>query len=204
MTDDEARRRLYERYGTLHDAIARGDGRRVRKLLRALPELVAYADPAHDGCTPLFVAAARQDLDVLRMLVEAGADVDERDEQKGATVLHWTAYHGLEAACRLLLNAGAAVDSREMCGQTPLHWAARKGRDDVIRTLLAFGADLDAEDTGRRTPLQYAIEQRCRSTVALLAGLGADLDHHDMFGSTPRKDAAADPTVAAILAHSSR
>ena len=69
------------------------------------------------------------DLDVerVRALVDAGADVSSRSTGR-RTALHAAASVGSVDAARLLLEAGAEVEPRDWMGETPLHYAARYGR----------------------------------------------------------------------------
>ena len=75
--------------------------------------LKAGADPnicGNDeiGITPLSVAASTKDdhLEVVRLLVEGGADVNAKDK-KGMTPLDWATREGNEAVREFLLNHGA-------------------------------------------------------------------------------------------------
>jgi hypothetical protein len=73
------------------------------------------------------------------------------------SLLHTTASHGHVAATRLLLEAGADVNSiRAFNGGTPLHHAAFLGHLDVARTLVEAGAELGAKDNRGNTPVQVA------------------------------------------------
>ena len=58
---------------------------------------------------------------------------------KGETPLHRAAAFGTEAAIALLLDAGAAIDAKDMNGDTPLSWASWHLRPDSILRKLCYG-----------------------------------------------------------------
>jgi len=73
----------------------------------------------------------------------------------------------------VLLNQGAALDTRDDHGRTPLMLAVMQGRLDVVRLLLNRGADPSIADGAGRTPLQQAKQQNLREIAALLERAGA-------------------------------
>lgn len=60
------------------------------------------------GFTPLHLASERGHQNVVRLLVEYGADLEQRDS-KGLTALNHASIEGREAAVKLLLEMGADV-----------------------------------------------------------------------------------------------
>ena len=71
--------------------------------------------------------------------VETGAFM--RDSRtKAETPLHRAAAFGTEETIQLLLQAGAAVDARDMNGDSPLTWASWYGRPTSILKLLCYGS----------------------------------------------------------------
>jgi ankyrin repeat protein len=115
-----------------------------------------HADPA-TGETPLHLALCKPnrpayDL-VVRALLAGGADPNRttasgvetaafmRDSRtRGETPLHRAAAFGSEAAIRLLLDAGATVEARDLNGDTPLAWASWHTRPDAVLRTLCYGA----------------------------------------------------------------
>jgi ankyrin repeat protein len=114
------------------------------------------------GATPLMRAAKGHDLNATRLLLEAGASTDARQDD-GSGVLHVMATgrpsrNDEDAAIERdllegLLKAGAEVNAVSMDGQTPLHRAARSANAKFINLLVEHGARLDAKDKEGRTPL---------------------------------------------------
>ena len=137
----------------LIDAVNRGDAAAVEAAL------AAGADPnaiGANGFTALCMAAHDGDLDVARLLLDGGANVNAARPESGYTALHFAAERGHVGVARLLLDRGADVgaatyeDDRDrysiFCAQ-PLHLAALGKREAVVKLLLARGADVRATAT---------------------------------------------------------
>lgn len=118
-------------------ACTAGDVEAVRELLQTDPGLARERVAA--GSTGLHLAVRHPD--ILRLLLEHGADPSARDRGDNASPLHFAAANGTLESVRILLDAGADIH-----GTGDLHkgdvigWAARKGNEDVIDLLLARGA----------------------------------------------------------------
>lgn len=78
-------------------------------------------------------------MEVIRVLVAAGADADAEDRDDGDRAAHHAAFGDEPAALRALAAAGADLNARNRRRQTPLHMAVNKGHLGVVRTLLQLG-----------------------------------------------------------------
>ena len=67
--------------------------------------------------------------------------------------------HGNLDCIKVLIRAGANVNSINAGGHTPLHEAAYRGYEDTIKMLLLHGANPHATSNQRRTPLHEACMQ---------------------------------------------
>ena len=104
--------------------------------------------------TPLIWAAMMGHIDIVRMLLAKGADVNVRDKD-GSTALIWASNNGDANTVQALLNAGADVHIKDKGGNTALIWAGYNGNPKTIEALLAAGADVNATDAEGKTALQY-------------------------------------------------
>jgi ankyrin repeat protein len=77
---------------------------------------------------------------------------------------------GTRAVVKLLLEKGAAVESKDRDGRTPLSWAAaQNGHEAVVKLLLEKGkAELESKDKDGRTPLSWAAGNGHEAVVKLL------------------------------------
>jgi uncharacterized protein len=89
---------------------------------------VAIDSIGYDGDTPLHVMAWRNDLEGVRLLIAAGADVNAQGEMN-ETPLHIAVRQRNIPMMQLLLKAGARDDVRCEFGDTPRERAAEYGRD---------------------------------------------------------------------------
>lgn len=102
--------------------------------------------------TALHIASCNGHLNVLTVLLRAGADVTAVTSREGATALFYASEQGhadcvallLEAARRRLLSAASRrhhVDTGKLSGQTPLYIAAKNGHAACVQQLLEERAD---------------------------------------------------------------
>ena len=136
----------------LIQAACSGDVEHVRRLLQADPAQVHTRDPYLQS-TPLHYAAHRGYLEIVQLLLTAGADVMAREGSSDTVPLHWAAEGGHLEVARLLVDQGADVNAIDgWHNVSPLGWAVAIGsgqcrreaaRREVADFLLAKGAQLD-------------------------------------------------------------
>ncbi|XP_022778849.1 protein fem-1 homolog B-like, partial [Stylophora pistillata] len=136
-----------------------------------------------EGCTALWIAAAKGHLEVVRILIEQNADVDGRTSTN-ATPLRAAAFYGRLDIVRCLVENGADVNARNHVNSTPLMITCYNGHIDVVSFLVESGANIHQEDTNGETCLHYAAERGHLQIVAKLLALGAK-EKHNLNGLTP-------------------
>ncbi len=161
-----------------------GDTQFIEAELKRDPSLVRTHDPS--GNTALGVAAAANQIEVVKLLLDAGAPVDIRDNY-GDTPLAKAAMRGKVDVMRLLIDRGAAVNASNGFGGSPLMSAAFFGSHRAVDLLLKKGAHPDiARNTGK-TALHMAAERDHDRVVTLLLEHGASAGQRDRHGLTARE-----------------
>lgn len=98
-----------------------------------------------------------------QLLLAAGADA-KACNHAGQNALMNACYRRFfsadaEAAFRLLITAGADINSRDNEGRTPLMFSLMSGDHGwMVPVLTSLGADINARDNAGRTPLMYAVQ----------------------------------------------
>ena len=151
--------------------------------------------------TPLADAAMRGDVEMVRSLLEAGADLDA-PQGDGMTALHWAAERGDQEIAKLLISAGADMEAgTRIGGYTPLHLASKGGHAAVAAVLLEAGGDANAlTGSSAATPLHLAAAAADgEAVVSLLLSQGADVNAREASaGQTPLMFAAGYNRAASI------
>jgi ankyrin repeat protein len=195
---------------SLNEAIAAGDSGQVAVLLSAGAPVNTRNDL---GRTPLLEAVWADRADLVRMLIERGADVTARHSDGGSTPLDYAALRGNNNIASLLLRAGARPD------EAALGLAAVRDNAEIARSLIEAGATASSEafdeavrhrslsvlgvllsKNSAHMPelLNTALRRGDTAIVAWLAERGADVNRRDQFGATPLHDAAAGGNAAML------
>jgi ankyrin repeat protein len=122
------------------------------------------------GQTPLMWAAAQGQPDMIRLLLEHGAEPDVR-----STPNDWPRQVSAESR-RMYRPTG---------GLSPMLFAAREGCAECITALIEGGADPDFANPKNVTPLFLAIDNAHMDTAKVLIEAGANVNKWDWWGRTP-------------------
>jgi ankyrin repeat protein len=128
---------------------------------------VSAVDSAGDS--PLIMAAYKGYTDIVKLLLDAGADIHALDPGMKATALHAAAYAGHAEAAKLLIEAGVEINRKgPYNGYTALHDAVWQNNIDVARVIIDAGADITIRSNEGQTPLDFARSQKHREIATML------------------------------------
>jgi len=146
---------------TVFEAAAAGDLSRVREIVTQDPAQANATAP--DGYSPLGLAAFFKRRDVVRYLLETGADPRPASRQGGFTPLHSAVATDAGASdidiVRMLLDKGADPNAKSQSGSTPLHTVAFTGDRASLDLLLKHGADRAIKNNDGKTGADIARER---------------------------------------------
>jgi len=164
--------------------------------------------------TGLNYAAIYNNLDIVKLLVKAGANI-EKSNDSGETPLYNAAIHGNIEIVKFLIESGANINTVDgISNYTPLHVAifcpgydldinAYKNYFNIATLLIKSGANLNVESSQHRTPLHILVNSSIRINVdfddkdanelhkdvikiaKLLIQGGANVNAVDNFNNTP-------------------
>ncbi len=169
-------------------------------LARSLIKHGARANASSAYCSSLGIAVTFQNLDLAKLLIECGAEVNIRD-QNGATPVFDAAKVGSIPALLLLKAHGANLDPHDSDGATPLMNAAASGKPEAVAFLLENGAAVNAASTDGNTPILQAARNNHFEAARILLDHGASPEVRDIKGKTPLTNAAenADMRMVRLL-----
>jgi ankyrin repeat protein len=124
------------------------------------------------GCTALMYASMEGHTEDVKLLIEAGADVNLQDKD-GYTALMCASEIRYTESVGLLLEAGADVNVQDSSGYTALMVASEYGCIGVAKLLLEAGADVNVRDNYGYTALELAKRNGVWDIVKLLREAGA-------------------------------
>ncbi|MHC4888996.1 MAG: ankyrin repeat domain-containing protein [Planctomycetota bacterium] len=160
---------IYMRYyGTLYHAVHTGnakvvqrridDGFDVNETINGDPiicevfQLYAYRYRYEPDPTKKNIREKRI-VEILKVLIDNGANVDAIDKKRGWSSLFWALAHFNTEAVKLLVNKSADVTLTDEEGYTPLHYAQLP---ESVQILVDEGADVNARAKNGNTPLHMA------------------------------------------------
>ena len=141
--------------------------------------------------TALQIAAAGDDAEICRILLNAGANpngpVKEGSFQAPLPPLHAAAKEGCMNAVKVLLEAGADPGFKHGYSDTPLYYAVKSNSADILRALLGAGADPVSDTSFGNNPLHLAAIWESTDVIEPLVNAGLDVN-----GKTTRGETALD------------
>ena len=166
----------------IFDAVKANDRAKIKSLIEANSQLVHAKDA--DGRTPLHRACEGVHFEVVKFLVEKGADVNARNGFRD-TPLHYAAQSGNADVVKLLLDNGADPTARNNMRSTALIRAVQENKIELAEYLISKGGDVDPallDVYHSVTPLKAAISIGNIEMVKMLHRNGSDIQYRKPYG----------------------
>jgi len=182
---------LAEKY-PLHEAVINSSLKQVEKLLRMKESLT---EKDRGGRTPLHVAVSCRTPELIKLLLEHGADVSSVDTLLGLSPVEYAIRMDDWEMLSLLMEKRPGIREQVLngakCGCTDsvacaLRTAAQYGHTDLLKYLISKGSFVNvALPWDNSSLLHVAARSQQTETLKLLLLLGANIDRQDESGKTP-------------------
>ncbi len=166
----------------LANAIAEEDVDRVRELIANGADVNEKEDK-ETRLTPIFIAVETGDVEIVQILLDAGAKVTARTRDKQTPLMRLDEDASAELV-DLLIKHGVSLDAADEDGDTALIRAAEFAPAAVIKALIRAGADVNAVNKAGQTALMNAAYADDVEAVKSLLEAGAKADLKNRSGET--------------------
>jgi hypothetical protein len=126
----------------------------------------------HWGNTALVWGAHYGYTDIVKILIEAKANVDLKDVND-QTALMKASDKGRVDIVKILISVNADVNIKDIRGQTALIMASQNGHAEVVKLLVGAKADINAKDNEGLTALRWAMIEKRNDVISILKAFGA-------------------------------
>ena len=151
-----------------------------RNDLSAVNLLLEYgADPnviSPDQGTPLHAAATASGHCCIAPLLRHGANIEGMTSWRQTALLYVAAYKNDERPAKMLLDAGANPNSRDLDGITPLQWAVVSNGERLVEVLLESGANINNVDKFNNSAVRSAITASRHKILSMFVDHGFSLE----------------------------
>ena len=187
----------------LHEAAQHGQLKAIKLLLDAGCRVDSLK---RSDWSPLMLATSKDNLDVIRYLIEVGnANINLRNKD-GWTPFHIAARKGNAAITSYFMSKfGSDIAHTESkTKRTPLHTAALHGHIDIIKLIVSKDNNdnasvlVNCKDSCGTTPLMDAVRSMSLTACKLLIEIGADCFHTDQMGRNVLHVAAECNNIEAV------
>ena len=128
-----------------------------------------------ENVTPLFLAVENGNAEIAETLLNFGAKVNARDENRQTPLMRLDEDASPELI-RALIKHGAKINTTDKEGSTPLILAAENASAEVLQILIDYGADVNAQNKEGQTALMIAAYEDDLEKVKILILAGANVN----------------------------
>ena len=181
-----------ESYGKslLIDAVSRENVEDVKWLTTYIG--CSVNDRSNDGTTPLGTAIVQENLEIVKMLIEKGADANmtyEVETEDGkifpmSPLIEAVEMENSDIVLFLILQGCANLNVKNSKGASPLHISVYNSMEDIVEKLLESDVSVNAKADEGATPLIIAAQEGDRNILKTLLENNAQIDEQDLSGST--------------------
>lgn len=169
ILNEEIQKRQSAESKDLMSAIREKNQNEVEKILSRIDQSV-LSEVDEQGFSPLLWASREGLLDIVKSLLNAGSNPNQKDQWMGANSGHKAAFWGRHEVLPLLIKAGLKINARgDYNGYTPLHDAIAGGHIEAVRVLLEAGAKKDIRGHDGKTPIDLAKDAKNLDILLLLS-----------------------------------
>jgi ankyrin len=162
----------------------------VMKLLLARFGALVNVQEAENGFAPLHVVTIQNNTKALSLLLDAGATVGLKTDNR-ESALHLAAAYSDTDMIKLLLARGASTEERTSSDVTALHLAMRRGQIENARVLIDFGgARVDPVSGKGLTPLREMAQEGMVPELQFIVNKGGNVNARDFAGVSVLQAAA--------------
>lgn len=165
----------------IHNAVQQGDLTKTQNLIAKDPALLN--SKTEDGMTPLHVAVMGGHKELMKFLIQEGANIDALDKEGRTPLLNAIMFKKSELA-HMLIEKGADVRIRCKEGANAIIYALFFGPEDLIEPILDNGQDVNERYWGGATIMQGAAAMGHKNAMSILFEKGADVNASSERGET--------------------
>jgi ankyrin repeat protein len=186
----------------LHNAASGGD-KGYREVAEALLKAKASVDALSETMlTPLHEAAGKSLTDLVRLLVDHGANVNARDKFNNtplrmcaSNAQSFASLDSFKQTVKTLLEAGADINAGTTINTTSLHSVVKWGNPDAVRFMLENGADPNVRTSKGELPIDFAKDPAIRALLEPVTKAAAKTEK-TASGPSDTKGAKGDKAAA--------
>jgi ankyrin repeat protein len=182
----------------IHDLVKEGELKDVKAKIASDPKLLNAKNTI--GATPLSLAALYGRTEIVKWLIETGADANNIED--AFSTPFFLAVYGNDIETAKVLLPKTKVLNPQKNGMTLLHMIAiGQNNAAAIELLIANGVDIEVRNEQGFTPLHTAVSMKSEAAIQTLLKCGANIEAKNLVGSTALQMTAlsGDERIANLL-----